>query len=61
VVGTEHQAIKVGDTILVPMNTPHGYINTSRERNMIISVVQCPLPVEHVPVEPSEVSALVKR
>ncbi len=60
VVGTEHQAIKVGETVLVPMNTPHGYINTSREHRMIISVVQCPLPVEHVPVEPSDVSALIR-
>lgn len=59
VVGTEHQAIKVGETVLVPMNTSHGYINTSRDHRMIISVVQCPLPVEHVPVEPSDISTLI--
>ena len=59
VVGTEHQAIKVGDTVLVPMNIPHGYINTSRDHRMIISVVQCPLPVEHVPFEPSDISTLI--
>lgn len=28
VVGTEQQPIKVGETVLVPINTPHGYINT---------------------------------
>ncbi len=61
VVGTEHQSIKAGETVLVPMNTSHGYINTSLDRRMVISVVQCPLPVEHVPVEPSDVSAMVKR
>ena len=55
-VGTEHQPIKAGETVLVPMNTPHGYINTSLDRRMIVSVVQCPLPVEHVPVEPGDVS-----
>lgn len=60
VVGTEHQPIKAGETVLVPMNTPHGYINTSQHHRMIISVVQCPLPVEHVPVEPSDVAALIK-
>lgn len=59
VVGTEQRAIKAGETVLVPMNTPHGYINTSRDSRMIISVVQCPLPVEHVPVEPGDVSALI--
>jgi quercetin dioxygenase-like cupin family protein len=61
VVGTEPQPIKAGETVLVPMNTPHGYINTSLDQRMIITVVQCPLPVEHVPVEPSDVSVLVKR
>jgi len=61
VVGTEHQPIKAGETVLVPMNTPHGYINTSPAHRMIISVVQCPLPVEHVPVEPSDVSTLIGR
>ena len=59
VVGTEHQSIKAGETVLVPMNTPHGYINTSLNRPMIITVVQCPLPVEHVPVEPSNVSIVI--
>jgi len=52
VVGTEHQSIKAGETVLVPMNTPHGYINTNLNRRMIICVIQCLLPVEHVPVEP---------
>jgi hypothetical protein len=42
------------------MNTPHGYINTSLDRRMIISVVQCPLPVEHVPVEPGNISMLLR-
>jgi quercetin dioxygenase-like cupin family protein len=60
VVGTEYYPIKIGETVLVPMNTPHGYINTSRDHRMIISVVQCPLPVEHVPVEPSDISTLIK-
>lgn len=60
VVGTEHQTIRAGETVLVPMDTPHGYINTSRDSRMIISVVQCPLPVEHVSVEPDDVSALIK-
>jgi hypothetical protein len=41
------------------MNTPHGYINTSLDCRMIISVIQCPLPVEHVPVEPGNVSTLI--
>jgi hypothetical protein len=30
------------------------------DHRMIISVVQCPLPVEHVPVEPGDVSRLVR-
>jgi quercetin dioxygenase-like cupin family protein len=60
VVGTEHQSIKTGETVLVPKNTLHGYINTSLDHRMIISVVQCPLPVEHVPVEPGDVSRLVR-
>ena len=59
VVGTEHQSIKAEETLLAPMNTPHGYINTSLDHPMVISVVQCPLPVEHVPVEPGNVSRLI--
>jgi len=60
VVGTEHQSVKAGETVLVPMNTPHGYINTSLDRRMIISVIQCPLPVDHVPVEPGNLSTLIR-
>ncbi len=56
VVGQEHSPIKAGETVLVPVDTPHGYLNTSRDRRMIITVVQCPLPVEHVPVEPGDLS-----
>jgi quercetin dioxygenase-like cupin family protein len=59
VVSTEQQSIKAGETLLVPMNTPHGYINTSLDCRMIISVIQCPLPVDHVPVEPGNVSTLI--
>ena len=60
VVGIEHQPIKAEETVLVPMNIPHGYINTSLDRRMIVSVVQCPLPVEHVPVEPGDVSTRIR-
>jgi quercetin dioxygenase-like cupin family protein len=44
---------------MVPMNTPHGYINVSHDHRMVITVVQCPLPVEHVPVEPSNLATLI--
>jgi hypothetical protein len=37
-----------------------GYINTSLDHHMIVSVVQCPLPVEHVPVEPGDVSSRIR-
>jgi hypothetical protein len=42
------------------MNTSHGYINSSLDRRMIISVIQCPLPVDHVPVEPGNLSRLIR-
>ncbi|HXT67255.1 MAG TPA: hypothetical protein VN657_10735 [Nitrospiraceae bacterium] len=42
------------------MNTPHGYINTSLDRPMIMSVVQCPFSVEHVPVESGNLSTLIR-
>jgi len=60
VVGEEQAAITAGETVLVPVNVPHGYINTSMDQRMIISVVQCPLPVEHVPVEPGDIAGLVR-
>ena len=59
VVGEGQQSIKAGDTVMVPMNTPHGYINTSNEQRMVITVVQCPLPVEHVPMEPGNLATLI--
>ena len=59
VVGQDHSSIKAGETVLVPADTPHGYLNTSRDRRMIITVVQCPLPVEHVPVEPGDLTAML--
>ncbi|TAJ07215.1 MAG: cupin domain-containing protein [Nitrospirae bacterium] len=57
VVGGERSSIKAGETVLVPTDVPHGYLNTSRDRRMIITVVQCPLPVEHVPVESGDLMA----
>jgi hypothetical protein len=42
------------------MNIPHGYINTSLDHRMIIRVIQCPLPVDHVPVEPGNLSTLIR-
>ncbi len=60
VVGNDQAPIKAGETVFVPADTPHGYLNTSQDRCMIITVVQCPLPVEHVPVEPGDLSALLK-
>jgi quercetin dioxygenase-like cupin family protein len=59
VVGNDHVLFKAGETVLVPKNTPHGYLNTSQERRMIITVVQCPLPVEHVAVEPGDLTAIL--
>lgn len=60
VVGEEQAPIRAGETVLVPVNVPHGYINTSKDRRMIITVVQCPLPVEHVPVEPGDIAAFLQ-
>lgn len=60
VVGKESEPIREGETVLVPMNVPHGYINTRQDRRMIINVIQCPLPVEHVPVEPGDVAAFIR-
>lgn len=59
VVGNDHSPFTAGETVLVPKNTPHGYLNTSQDRRMIITVVQCPLPVEHVPVEPGDLTAML--
>lgn len=59
VVGDGRSSIKAGETVLVPADVPHGYLNTSRDHRMIITVVQCPLPVEHVPVEPEDLTALL--
>lgn len=59
VVGGEHSPFKAGETAFVSKNTPHGYLNTSENRRMMITVVQCPLPVEHVPVEPGDLTAVV--
>lgn len=59
VVGNKHAPFKAGETVLVPADTPHGYLNTSRDSRMIITVVQCPLPVEHVPVEPGDLTTVV--
>ncbi len=60
VVGKESEPIREGETVLVPMNVPHGYINTNRDHRMIISVIQCPLPVEHVPAEPGDIAAFIR-
>lgn len=60
VVGEEQAPINAGETVLVPMSVPHGYINTSQDRRMIIMVIQCPLPVEHVPVEPGDIAAFIR-
>ncbi|MBI3990245.1 MAG: cupin domain-containing protein [candidate division NC10 bacterium] len=60
VVGEGKAPIRAGETVLVPVNVPHGYINTSTDQRMIITVIQCPLPVEHVPVEPSDIAALIR-
>lgn len=59
VVGGDHSTIKAGETVLVPADIPHGYLNTSPTRRMIITVVQSPLPVEHVPVDPGELTAVL--
>jgi quercetin dioxygenase-like cupin family protein len=60
VVGSEQSQFMAGDTVLVPKDTSHGYLNTSQDRRMMIAVVQCPLPVEHVPVEPGDLTALLQ-
>lgn len=60
VVGEEQAPIKAGETVLVSVNVPHGYINTTKDRQMIIIVLQCPLPVEHVPVEPGDIAAFIR-
>ena len=60
VVGKEWEPIRTGETVLVPMNVPHGYVNTSQSDRMTIIVIQCPLPVEHVPVEPGDVAAFIR-
>lgn len=57
VVGEAREPIRAGETVLVPVNVPHGYLNTAKVRRMIIIVMQCPLPVEHVPVEPGDIAA----
>lgn len=59
VVGNHHAPFKAGETVLVPADTPHGYLNTGQDHRMIITVVQCPLPVEHVPVEPGDLTAVL--
>lgn len=59
VVGEEHSPFTAGETVIVPKNTPHGYLNTSQDRRMMITVVQCPLPVEHVPVEPGDLTVVL--
>ena len=59
VVGDKQSQLVTGETVLVPKNTPHGYLNTSQYRRMIITVVQCPLPVEHVPVEPGDLTVVL--
>jgi quercetin dioxygenase-like cupin family protein len=60
VVGKEQAPIKTGETVLVPVNVSHGYINTTKDRQMIIIVLQCPLPVEHIPVEPVDIAAFIR-
>jgi len=60
IVGDEQRSLRAGETVLVPVNVPHGYINTIKDRQMIIIVLQCPLPVEHVPVEPGDIAAFIR-
>lgn len=59
VVEGDHSPFVAGETVFVPKNTPHGYVNTSQNRRMMITVVQCPLPVEHVPVESGDLTAVI--
>ena len=59
VVGNDHAPFKAGETVLVPADTPHGYLNTSQDHRLIITVVQCPLPVEQVPVEAGALAAVL--
>lgn len=61
VVGDECQALRAGDTVLIPADVPHGFMNTSHTQRMVITVFQSPLPVEHVPVEPGDVSLFLER
>src|SRR5215831_14459636 len=59
VVGNDHAPFRAGETVLLPVDTHDGYLNTGQDGQMIVTVVQRPLPVEHVAVEPGELTAVL--
>lgn len=57
--GWEKKAVAAREAVYVPVNAPHEIINTGKT-NMIVVLVQTPLPCEHVYVRPEEVGELVQ-
>lgn len=59
IVGREKKKVAARDAVYVPVDAPHEIINTG-ENNMIVVLVQSPLPCEHVYVRPEEVGEVVE-
>jgi len=59
IVGREKKAVAAREAVYVPVNAPHEIINTGKT-NMIVVLVQTPLPCEHVYVRPEEVGEVVQ-
>jgi len=57
VVGREKKRVTARETVYVPVNAPHEIINTGKA-NMIVVLVQTPLPCEHVYVRQEEMGEI---
>ncbi|MBI2840403.1 MAG: cupin domain-containing protein [Acidobacteria bacterium] len=59
IVGSEKKRVAAREAVYVPVNTPHEIINTGKS-NMIVVLVQTPLPCEHVIVRPEEIGEIAE-
>jgi quercetin dioxygenase-like cupin family protein len=59
IVGREKKKVAAREAVYIPVDAPHEIINTG-QTNMIVVLVQSPLPCEHVYVRPEEVGEVVE-
>ncbi|MBI2901103.1 MAG: cupin domain-containing protein [Planctomycetes bacterium] len=59
IVGSEMKRVAAREAVYVPVNAAHEITNTGKS-NMIVVLVQTPLPCEHVLVRPEEMGEIAE-